>query len=281
MAIIQRSSSLPDFSFKVSAPIGFPNLHKLMEQGSLISRIPNSDIKTGVLGLLSDIHKIGFVEKQDSSNSKSRPIFVGCQACVEYSFIQMLSHDPDSVICIVHTDAPTTPLCFEKKDEISPLISPCAQGDIGTQLSVEIRRAIIHDLCRQCTPSNPYNVVYKRSRVDATEGKIYASEEAKSSAMQNAKLQDGFFDKNVDGANGRIKKMTHASIQPELSGASYLYQHDGEWRYFGISSQQAKDAADNTRWAIWDVGVQSEKGQQLVAKYSKVWPAGIPQKIAP
>ena len=271
--VIQRSSSLPNLSYAALEPIGLLHFDKLIESGAVIHKIANKQIRLGMSVLLNQIREDGFVERKSQLNSEARPIFVGCQACVEFSLVEKLQQNSNSVICIVHTDTPTTPLCVKDVDDIQSVISEFAKKDNGTQLSVEIRKPIVHSLCSKCNSTNPYNVVYNQSRLKAAEQKMYTSEGEQQQALDEAQKQDAIFESNVGDLNKHIKKMTHAGITPELSGASYLYLQNNEWRYFGISSQQAKDASDKIDWAIWDVAVRSLKGEELVSKYSQVWPS--------
>ena len=242
---------------------------------SLLHTKVKTEFQDGVYSLLLEVKTKGVVTQKNQPNSSARPNFVIAQACMEFNLLQLLTDDPNSVICIVHTDTPTTPLCSDDDIGIESLISQQAQHDKGTQFSVELRKPIVHELCKKCSTTYPYYVVCKQSRLSAAESKTYSSVAEKRQHIEKAKVQDAAFDKNEKNENFHIQKLTNSNVTSELSGASYLYKKNSQWRYFGISAQQAKDADDAMDWKMWDVAVCSKEGKDLISTYNQVWPEAI------
>ena len=252
------------------------HLEPLFSEQSLLYTKVEVLHQKNVRDLLSAVQTHGVVQHDNQYNNVARPKFVIAQACMEYNLLQKL---PNDVMCVVHTDTPTTPLCADDGIGIEALISVQAKDEAGTRYSVEIRKPIVHELCKRCTESNPYYVVYKQSREAAAASKKYTTEALKGNAISQARDLDKYFDKNKSDEHYHIHTLTNQKITPELSGASYFYKDDEKWRYFGISAQQAKDASNSMSWKMWDVPVNSQKGKELVETYKDVLPDPVMKKI--
>ncbi len=282
---ISKQLSTQNLSAEPTDKIGQPHSIIYNALASLDKLVPgiNDEIKTNIDTLLNEIKSNGVVEIANQPNEVARPTFVLSQATFEHGFIDRIANDPKSVICIIHTDTPTTPLCMinieSTERDLNPLIAPCARGDTGTKLSIGARAPIVHKLCKTCTKDYPYYVCYKQTREIAAESKKYDSDSGKIDAIGEAKEQDKVFNRHYENGEYNIQRHLHNKITPELSGASYLYQEGGTWRYFGISAPQAKDAQDHKDWKVWDVAVDSVQGKELVKKYQHVWPTHVLPRI--
>lgn len=175
-----------------------------------------------------------------------RPTFVALQALVESVLSQALTHDIKSLVGIIHTPMPPTPLCTA--GEISAeLVSPAIERDPKRVATVKLRTAILRDFLHQggylyCV--YPESGMAKRSE---QQQKIYREELLHFSHV--------LFD----------LPLKHSSIPADLIGATYFFtDQKGTPFVFAIQMTQANDPKEEGHFGLWFGSLQNQAVRKRV-----------------
>jgi hypothetical protein len=189
-------------------------------------------IKPGIILYWNELVNNEILEVS-AADAEVRPYFVAIQALVEHVFSCEQGKSVKSLVGVIHTPMPATPLCTT--GTISPgLVAASIEEDPARLFTVESRTTIIRNFLAQ---NGELYVVYpEKGFTERTEAqqKIYNDE------LTNYPLN--LFD----------RPLKCESIENELIGAVYIVENQiGKKFAFAIKITQANDPKDIGHFGLW------------------------------
>jgi hypothetical protein len=190
------------------------------------------NIKEGIIERWKILIEKGVIEVSDA-DKKVRPYFVALQGVIEHLLAYELNKTINSLVGVIHTPMPATPLCT--KGEISiDFIDASIQADPLRLLTVKARTTIIRDYLYQ---GGDLYIVYPQdgmAKRSVDQQTIYTEE------LQTYPTH--LFD----------RPLTCASIDKNLIGASYIFKNQsGKLFGFAIKMTQANSPEDQGDFGLW------------------------------
>ncbi len=173
------------------------------------------------------------LQERWETDVKVRPIFVSAQGDFEKGMAYFLEEEKIlNLIGVIHTPTPATPLCTE--EEITPqLVDTSLEGDKKRLFTVMSRATIIREFLAK--GGKLFAVYPEEGRAKRTEAQLAIFDAAKEA-----------YPKNLIDCPISCEK-----LDPEMVGATYLFQTEEGWFAFAIMATQANAPEDCRRWAMW------------------------------
>lgn len=192
--------------------------------------IPN---KKDIYILLSKLERSKYIAQEGNGNFPMQ--FVLAQGCIEHVLTcsQILGEITD-LVGVIHAPMPATPLCTNLNDPLlgQPLDASIAQ-DQDKLLTVRSRTQNIRDYLEK---GGKLFVAYPK-------GGLEKRTEEQQNFYLNAvnQYQESLIDTvlNCDQMN------------PEMTGATYIFKNQENWYAFSIKAHQAANPQENSEWALW------------------------------
>lgn len=162
-----------------------------------------------------------------------RPVFVAIQAMMEEALSLELHLSITSLMGVIHTPMPATPLCTE--GSLSP--------------------GLVH----QSVEEDPFALIMTLSRASTVRNFLYRGGDLycaypKEGLHQRTELQKAIYSKALNIYAGHLfdRPLDLDHLPPELTGAFYLFTDtEGNKGVFAIQITQANNPLDNGRYTIW------------------------------
>ncbi len=207
-----------------------------------------SDLKEGLVTKFALLVKNGVLE-ETGTDAQVRPYFVTLQGVIEQVLSQELGEEISSLTSVIHTPAPTTPLCT--KGEISPeLVDPSIQEDPNRLYTVKARTTIVRDFLQK---GGHLYVVYP-------EAGFYKRSEEQREIYQEAITQ---FPTTLHNS-----PLNCESIDPNHIGAFYLFESAGKTYAFAIKMTQANAPQGHGNYNLWFSELENSPGYERI---STIW----------
>lgn len=188
------------------------------------------------LGETEDIIKRFSVEgilELEGPDAEVRPIFVAIEAMMEEALSLELHHTIASLVGVIHTPMPATPLCTE--GALSPgLVHPSMEQDPLRLLTTLSRASTVRNLLHRG-------------------GDLYVAY-PKEGYFQRTKLQQEIYEEALKTFAGHLfdRPLNLGSLPPELTGALYLFTDtEGNKGVFAIQMTQANNPQELGRYTLW------------------------------
>lgn len=243
------------------------NIHsKVMETIEHSETVPglNSEefdnIKIGIQERWDELVKKGVLEIT-ATDKEVRPYFVALQGIVEHVLAYELGNTIHSLIGVIHTPMPATPLCTEGSVSNELVDSSIAEDPLRL-FTVQARKTIVRDYLFK--GGNLY-IAYPKEGVNKrneTQQQIYKKE------LSN--YPEHLFDRPLDCE----------SVPEELVGAFYVFTNsEGKKFAFAIKIPQANNPQDLGNFALWfgeiDKSAVSDRISDIVSNVLKYSPLPI------
>jgi hypothetical protein len=189
-------------------------------------------IKPGIIQRWDELTQNGVLEVT-APDADVRPYFVGIQALVEHVMAYEQGKSVKSLVGIIHTPMPATPLCTNGTS--SPgLIAPSIEQDAERLFTVQARTTIIRDFLEQ---NGELYVVYPESGLGA---RTQAQQDIYKAEL--AKYATNLFD----------RPLACESLETEHIGAIYIVEDQaGKMFAFAIKITQANDPKELGSFGLW------------------------------
>jgi len=192
--------------------------------------------KEDVVSLLDALKKSGFVLQEGGDDLRVK--FVHAQASIE----QVLSSalvlgEIKSLVGIIHTPQPATPLCTQTDNLDSQLLDVSIRYDLEKLLTVRERAVILRDYLEKG-------------------GWLYVAYPA-GGLEKRSLAQQAVYKKELSNYNGHLidAVLSCTAMDPDKVGATYFMRDQNELMYvFSIKAKQANDPVKNSEWGLW-IGV--------------------------
>lgn len=206
-----------------------------------------SSTKDSILGIHSEVQKNLFYSETNEEN-ELRPKFVGFQSVSEQVITRLVIEGAiESVIGIIHTMLPATPVCTESETP-EELIHESSRENPEIVDTVRLRAIVIREFLN--TSSKLFIVYHRDSRNQRTEKQLSVFEEL------TVKYNGFLIDFPVD-----------SPVPDELSGATYLFKVRDQEFMFGINARQALNPSGTKEWKLF-LGRTSEEPVQ--SQYQRI-----------
>lgn len=163
-----------------------------------------------------------------------RPYFASLQGIIEHVLAEELGDNVESLIGVIHTPAPATPLCTEgkiSKGLVDPSIE--TEADPARRFTIEARAAIVRDYLNK---GGTLYIAYPEG------GFAERSEEQLEIYLREQETHKNLFDCPLE-----VKHLSD-----DLVGAFYLFKNkEGKLYAFAINMTQAKDPKDYREFGLW------------------------------
>jgi hypothetical protein len=182
-----------------------------------------------------------------STDKEVRPYFVALQGIIEHVLAYELNKSVSSLIGVIHTPMPATPLCTEGSVS-KELVAPSIEEDPARLFTVEARATLVRDYLRK---GGDLYVVYPKEGINKrteTQQQIYKKE------LEN--FQAHLFDRPLDSE----------SINEDLIGAFYLFKNEsGKVFCFAIKMTQANNPLDQGNFGLWFGEYHNSPAQERIS----------------
>lgn len=189
-------------------------------------------IKPGIILRWNELTEKEVLEVS-AADAEVRPYFVAIQALVEHVFSCEQGKSVKSLVGVIHTPMPATPLCSVGAISTG-LVSPSVEEDAARLFTVQARTTIIRDFLAQ---NGELYVVYPEKGFNErteVQQKIYTEE--------LAHYPLNLFD----------RPLKCESIENELIGAVYIVENQNGKKFaFAIKITQANDPKDIGNFGLW------------------------------
>lgn len=192
------------------------------------------EIKPVLAYYWTEIVKTGFLI-DEGNDENFRACFVSLQGIIEHVLSCELSKKISSLMGVIHTPQPATPLCT--RGELSPeLIDQSVLEDPLRALTVKTRAVTIRSFLER---GGDLYIVYPKG------GKALRTEEQQK-IYEEALQQYATHLFDCEMARGPFE-----ASENDLIGAFYLFSHQGVEYAFAIQITQANDTQQKGRYALW------------------------------
>ena len=215
---------------------------KTIEKSESVPRLDSKvfmELKNGISELAANLTNDGVIHVSTPCNipylyQNPRPYFVALQAIFEHVLSNELNKSIHSLIGIIHTPMPATPLCTTQGTISVGLIDLSIEQDNLQRFSVEARTIIIRKYLEQ---GADFFIVYPKEGFDGRkpdEQKIYKSELEKHPVhLIDCPLNVG-------------------ALERDLIGASYIFKNnEGKKFAFSIHMTQANKPNEFDNFGLW------------------------------
>lgn len=212
--------------------------HKVRETIEEAHEIPGLDadifdeLKPEILTSLQELELNGEL-RIASSDQKARPIFVSLQGIFEQMLSTELNGQVSSLMGIIHTPMPCTPLCTEGPVS-DGLVDPSIKNDPRRLFTVEARTKILRDYLKK---GGDLYIVYP-----------------KDGLAKRSQEQQQIYQKELQTYPNNLFDcpLNCESLEADLIGAIYFFTDSQENEYvFAIQMTQANDPRDNGQYCLW------------------------------
>ncbi|MBS0621125.1 MAG: hypothetical protein JSS61_06675 [Verrucomicrobia bacterium] len=220
----------------------------------VVDIIENSEqyksLKPGLLERWNELVEQGVLEVS-GTDEEVRPYFVSLQGIVEHVLATELNHSVKSLIGVIHTPMPATPLCTDGAVS-EELVSTSVLQDPMRLFTVKARTTIVRDYLHQ--GGNLY-IAYPKAgiaRRTASQQEIYRKELANYPLC----LHD--------------YPLECESIQDDLIGATYVFtDQEGNAFAFAIKMTQANSPQDKGHFGLWFGDAQNSPVHERIQDVSQ------------
>lgn len=167
------------------------------------------------------------------SDAKIRPIFAGLQGIIEYVLATELHHTIESLVGVIHTPMPATPLCSNGALS-EELVAPSIASDPFRFFSVKMRSAVIRKYLEQ---GGSLYMVYPKEGLN-----------------KRTLEQRGIYERELAAHSTKLFDcpLECASIDDELIGAFYLFTDRSDQVFaFAIMMDQASNPREVKNFRLW------------------------------
>lgn len=168
-----------------------------------------------------------------TSDKEARPYFVALQAIVEHVLAQELNHAVQSLVGVIHTPMPATPLCSEGSIS-EELVHPEIASDPQRLFTVSARTTILRDF------------LFKG-------GDLYAAY-PKEGFLKRSEGQQAVYKKELEQNPAHLFDcpLECEEMNSDLTGAFYLFQENEDTVFgFGIKMTQANNPQEEGHFCLW------------------------------
>lgn len=189
-------------------------------------------LKPGILAYWNDLVEKGVIEVT-ATDKEIRPYFVALQSIVEHVLAYELNNNVKSLVGVIHTPMPATPLCTAGSVS-QELIDPTIEEDPLRLLTVKARTTIVRDYLFQ---GGDLYIVYPQDGI-----------------TKRTEAQQKIYKKELENYASHLfdRPLNCTSIENDLIGAFYLFKgNTGKIFGFAIKMTQANDPQDMGNFGLW------------------------------
>lgn len=236
LAIITLGLILFNGSFK--EPLKESIHSKVMETIKNSDNVPGlkteefTALRSGILAYWNDLVEKGVIEVT-ATDKEIRPYFVALQGIVEHVLAHELNNNVKSLIGVIHTPMPATPLCTEGSVS-KELVDPTIEDDPLRLFTVKARTTIIRDYLFQ---GGDLYIVYPENGIN-----------------KRTELQQQIYKRELDNYALHLFDcpLSCASMENDLIGAFYLFKdNSGKVFGFAIKMAQANNPQEVGNFGLW------------------------------